>query len=595
MATLEAAKAEITEWLNTAVGVRFNPDQAYGLQCVDPADAFAETIFGVPWSKTLGGVPGARALMDTANHEFFEKIWNDPGNPNLIPQAGDIIIWGGSAINQWGHVAITISAIPASVNVLQQDGFAQPLKWVPNPDGVGGNYYSDKPAHTATLGYTNPGTGMVRGWLRPRPEKVKDTGALARLGGKPKPTVPVNPAPQVTPGTVMHGIDIASHQTGINLGAVPADFVIIKATSGTGYRNPAMRDQVDSARKAGRLTAFYHYAHERGFEGTPEAEADHFVNTVKPYLTDTTNLVLDWEEDSVTGNNANGVTGNVWAKRFLDRVKASTGRAAWLYARLDHLNAHGWETVPKAHPLWLAWYGGAITGYANDFTLPFKVPAGFRLAAWQYSEQGTLPGWGANLDLNVFFGDATIWRDTVTGRLPTYTTPGVAAKPVVTVPAKKPSAVTGTIPPVVIVEAGDTLTSIAAQFGTTLEKIKTLNPGINPDRINVGQAIRLTGTPTAQAVVEAGDTLTSIAAQFGTTVEKMKAANPGINPDRINVGQVINLPGGAKAARPAQVVVEAGDTLTSIASQFGTTVASITAKNPGINPNIIHPGQTLNI
>ena len=36
----------------------------------------------------------------------------------------------------------------------------------------------------------------------------------------------------------MNGIDIASYQTGIDLSVVPCDFVIVKATEGTGYVNP---------------------------------------------------------------------------------------------------------------------------------------------------------------------------------------------------------------------------------------------------------------------------------------------------------------------------------------------------------------------
>ncbi|HEN8406644.1 TPA: endolysin, partial [Enterococcus faecium] len=36
----------------------------------------------------------------------------------------------------------------------------------------------------------------------------------------------------------MNGIDISSHQTGIDLSKVPCDFVNIKATGGTGYVNP---------------------------------------------------------------------------------------------------------------------------------------------------------------------------------------------------------------------------------------------------------------------------------------------------------------------------------------------------------------------
>ena len=36
----------------------------------------------------------------------------------------------------------------------------------------------------------------------------------------------------------MNGIDISSYQSGINLTVVPCDFVITKATEGTGYVNP---------------------------------------------------------------------------------------------------------------------------------------------------------------------------------------------------------------------------------------------------------------------------------------------------------------------------------------------------------------------
>ena len=36
----------------------------------------------------------------------------------------------------------------------------------------------------------------------------------------------------------MNGIDIASYQAGIDLSVVPCDFVIVKATEGTGYVNP---------------------------------------------------------------------------------------------------------------------------------------------------------------------------------------------------------------------------------------------------------------------------------------------------------------------------------------------------------------------
>jgi|SRR6516165_9931888 LysM repeat protein len=44
--------------------------------------------------------------------------------------------------------------------------------------------------------------------------------------------------------------------------------------------------------------------------------------------------------------------------------------------------------------------------------------------------------------------------------------------------------------------------------------------------------------------VQSGDTLTSIAAQFGVTLAALAAANPQIsNPNMISVGQVLTVPG----------------------------------------------------
>jgi LysM repeat protein len=51
-------------------------------------------------------------------------------------------------------------------------------------------------------------------------------------------------------------------------------------------------------------------------------------------------------------------------------------------------------------------------------------------------------------------------------------------------------------------------------------------------------------------VVQRGDTLGRIAARFGTTVQAIVAVNPGINPNLIFVGQQINLPGSGPAPQP---------------------------------------------
>ena len=96
------------------------------------------------------------------------------------------------------------------------------------------------------------------------------------------------------------------------------------------------------------------------------------------------------------------------------------------------------------------------------------------------------------------------------------------------------------------VQRNDNLTSIAARFGTTVAELVRLNNLANPDLIYPGQVlvIRQGGSSggTTTYVVQAGDTLSEIAARFGTTVSELVRLNNIADRDRIYVGQVLVLP-----------------------------------------------------
>jgi hypothetical protein len=154
---------EIEEWLNTFQGIPMNPDKHYGLQCVDLANQYAMDIFGIKPRVAMTAVVGARQLLDAASDDYFVRINDAEG---IYPQRGDIVVFNGSAINQWGHVCVCLEAHPNGMWVAQQDGFAPPLAW------ADGNWYSNKPAHKAWLAYNSKGTGPVSGWLRPRENKI---------------------------------------------------------------------------------------------------------------------------------------------------------------------------------------------------------------------------------------------------------------------------------------------------------------------------------------------------------------------------------------------------------------------------------------
>jgi LysM repeat protein len=58
-------------------------------------------------------------------------------------------------------------------------------------------------------------------------------------------------------------------------------------------------------------------------------------------------------------------------------------------------------------------------------------------------------------------------------------------------PASPPPPAPVAAPEYYRVRSGDTLTSIAGEYGTTVERLLTLNPGVDPAALTVGQRIRV--------------------------------------------------------------------------------------------------------
>ena len=95
--------------------------------------------------------------------------------------------------------------------------------------------------------------------------------------------------------------------------------------------------------------------------------------------------------------------------------------------------------------------------------------------------------------------------------------------------------------------------------------------------------------------VQAGDTLSGIASKYGTTYQELARINNIANPNVIYPGQVIKINGGTVEKT---YTVKSGDTLSGIANKYGTTWQNIYNNNRdiiGSNPNLIKPGQILKI
>ena len=173
------------------------------------------------------------------------------------------------------------------------------------------------------------------------------------------------------------------------------------------------------------------------------------------------------------------------------------------------------------------------------------------------------------------------------------------------------------IPPtsfIYTVQPGDYVSVLALRFGTTTAAIAAANGLLNPNFIFAGQQLLIPSPfdqgggqipipppiPPILYTVRPGDRLTTIAAQFGTTVAAIANANNIFNVNRIFAGQILTIPQGQiPVPPPAQFtsyVVRQGDTINTIAARFGTTLRAILNVNPQIvNPGRIFPGDVLRI
>ena len=126
------------------------------------------------------------------------------------------------------------------------------------------------------------------------------------------------------------------------------------------------------------------------------------------------------------------------------------------------------------------------------------------------------------------------------------------------------------------------------------------------------------GSTSCTYVVKRGDTLSSIAVKYGTTVANLASLNHIKNVNVIFVGQVLKVPCGSSSgtvvkappavtpsepvtpglgseARPTTYTIKKGDTLSGIAARTGASVNALMQANGISNANRIYAGQTLRL
>jgi LysM repeat protein len=279
----------------------------------------------------------------------------------------------------------------------------------------------------------------------------------------------------------------------------------------------------------GILRGAYHFFHPNM---NPIKQAEHFVQAVKK-LNDNGELppVLDLE---VTDNQPTNTIIDR-AKTWLDRVQGALGKRPMIYSGPGFLK-YSFVVPGGGPPLWTKDFVLWIANY--DVDKPYLPKGWLKWTFWQYSEEGQVDGINSAVDLDWFNGTVDELYDFAGTQPPGATTYKV--------------------------KQGDTLQSIANQFGLSLSELVDANPQlIQPNMVlKIPEVIDTTATPDEETTV-AGPTTETSGDELSTTEKTY--------------------------------TVKSGDTLSGIALKFSTTYGLIAQLNGIEPPYVIHPGQVLKI
>jgi len=126
--------------------------------------------------------------------------------------------------------------------------------------------------------------------------------------------------------------------------------------------------------------------------------------------------------------------------------------------------------------------------------------------------------------------------------------------------------------------------------------VKTADKG-NSEGLLLLDPVFQSGTTFSQVdyIVDQGDTLVAIARKLNTTVEYLKSANPGLADQSLQVGQkiIIYRPQPGIVVNLEIYVIKPGDTFGRIAKMFNTSLVNLEALNPGVDISKLKIGEEI--
>lgn len=105
---------EAIEWINKSIGKQYDEDGWYGFQCVDYVNAYYKFLTG---RKLYGqGAKDIPFANDFTNIATVQK-----NTLSFLAKAGDIVVWGASMGNGYGHTGVVIEATLERITIVEQN------------------------------------------------------------------------------------------------------------------------------------------------------------------------------------------------------------------------------------------------------------------------------------------------------------------------------------------------------------------------------------------------------------------------------------------------------------------------------------------
>ena len=306
----------------------------------------------------------------------------------------------------------------------------------------------------------------------------------------------------------MFGIDVSQHQGEINWNKVKSqiDFAILRLGWIGNKENHTLDTQFErnysECKRLGIPVGVYVYCYSN-CEETAKTGANWVIEKLKGKSLELP-VYIDMEDNSIA-NQGKDILTNICIT--FNSIIETNGRWAGVYANKNwYDNFLNKDEIKRRYTTWIATYVDAVDKYKGEYDI------------WQNSSKGRIDGITGYVDTNYMY------RDLITE------VKGTTKKEEVQTPTKSVNELVDEV--------------IAGLWGDGEDRKNRLrNAGYNYETIQgaVNSKLGKTKTTTVIYTVKKGDTLSKIASQYGITYQKIASDNGIANPNKIFVGQKIKI------------------------------------------------------